>query len=64
MSVKHGRVVVTPDQDQPYKVIIEHEGDQFTEHPVQSVREGEDLIRQISGAKAKPDQLREWNPLM
>lgn len=62
--MKYGRVVLTPDEDHPYKVVLEHEGDQFSEHPVQSVREGEELIRQRSGAKPKPDRLREWNPLM
>lgn len=45
MRVTHGRVVLTRHQEQPYKVVMEHEDGENTEFPVRSIREGEDLIR-------------------
>jgi hypothetical protein len=45
MSVTGGRVVVTPGQAQPYKVVLEHDRTSDTEHPVSTVSEGEIYIR-------------------
>ncbi len=45
MRVRQGRVVITPGQKQSYKVVLEHECGERTEHPVRTIREGEDLIR-------------------
>ncbi|MEA3051440.1 MAG: hypothetical protein QOG72_343 [Sphingomonadales bacterium] len=45
MSVTGGRVVVTPGEAQPYKVVLEHERTNDTEHPVATVSEGELYIR-------------------
>jgi hypothetical protein len=45
MAVTGGRVVVTPGEAKPYKVVLEHEQSNDTEHPVSSVREGEAFIR-------------------
>lgn len=46
MAATRGHVVLTPDQTEPYKVILEHEGSPDTERPVSTVREGEGLIKQ------------------
>ncbi|MEA2998912.1 MAG: hypothetical protein QOH04_3252 [Sphingomonadales bacterium] len=45
MTVTGGRVVVTPGEAQPYKVVLEHEQTNDTEHPVATVSEGEVYIR-------------------
>jgi hypothetical protein len=45
MAATSGRVVVTPEQIQPYKVVLEHAHSNDTEHAVASVREGEAIIR-------------------
>jgi hypothetical protein len=45
MTVTGGRVVVTPGEAQPYKVVLEHEKTNDTEHPVATVSEGELYIR-------------------
>ena len=45
MRTTRGRVVITPGQKQHYKIVLEHEDGEITEHPVATIREGEDLIR-------------------
>jgi hypothetical protein len=45
MTVTGGRVVVTPGEAQPYKVVLQHERTDDTEHPVSTVSEGEIYIR-------------------
>jgi hypothetical protein len=45
MGVTGGRLVVTPGEARPYKVVLEHEPGGDTEHPVGTVREGELYIR-------------------
>ena len=45
MRVRGGRVVLTPGQEHPYKVVFDTEEGQCVEHPVASVREGEELIK-------------------
>lgn len=50
MTVTGGRVVVTPRERQPYKVVLEHEGTTDTEHPVSTVSEGEVYIRSMRPA--------------
>jgi hypothetical protein len=45
MTVTGGRVVRTPGEAQPYKVVLEHEQTHDTEHPVSTVSEGEIYIR-------------------
>jgi hypothetical protein len=55
-------VVKTPDEEQPYKVVLQHEGESAdSEHPVSTVRAGELLIRQKSPPRAVPETMREWN---
>lgn len=57
-----GRVVMTPGEEQPYKVVLEHaDGLADSEHPVGSVRDGELLIRRRSPAPPRPETMREWN---
>jgi hypothetical protein len=45
MRTTRGHVVITPGQKKPYKTVLEHEDGEITEHPVDTIREGEDLIR-------------------
>lgn len=45
MTVTGGRVVMTPGEVEPYKVVLEHAQTNDTEHAVASMREGEALIR-------------------
>jgi hypothetical protein len=45
MTVTSGRVVVTPGEVKPYKVVLEHARTNDTEHAVATVREGEAFIR-------------------
>jgi hypothetical protein len=40
-----GRVVITPEGKAPYKVVLQYFDGEQTEHPFQTVREGEDFIR-------------------
>ena len=44
-DVAHGRVVITPDGEQPYKVEFRLGSRIVAEHAVATVREGEALIR-------------------
>jgi hypothetical protein len=41
-----GRVVITPGEQHPYKVVFRIGERTLSEHPVPTVREGEALIRQ------------------
>jgi hypothetical protein len=43
--VQGGRVVVTPEAEAPYKVVLQYFDGEETEHPFYTVREGEDSIR-------------------
>ena len=40
-----GRVVITPEAEAPYKVVLQYFEHEDTEHPFQTVREAEDFIR-------------------
>ena len=44
-EVASGRVLLTPDGPQPYKVDFHLGGKILAEHPVPTIREGEALIR-------------------
>jgi hypothetical protein len=46
MTATRGHVVRTPGEEEPYKVVLEHEGSKDTEQPVPTMREGEELIKQ------------------
>ena len=43
---KGGRVVLTPDEKRPYKVVLDHEYGGTWEFPVATIQEGEALIRE------------------
>jgi hypothetical protein len=43
--VQGGRVVVTPEAEAPYKVVLQYFDGEETEHPFHTVREGEDFVR-------------------
>ena len=45
MRVKGGHIVLTPGQEQPYKVVLDYEWGEHSEHPVATVCAGEALIR-------------------
>lgn len=55
MSAKKGRVVRTPTEAEPYKVVLEHEVGKDTEHAVSTIREGEALIRSETPAPPERD---------
>jgi hypothetical protein len=56
-----GRVVITPGEEHPYKVVFKLGEQVLSEHPVPTVREGEVLIRhqlahlQFTTVEERPD---------
>jgi hypothetical protein len=59
MSATGGRVVRTPHEAHPYKVVLQHEHAQDSEHPVATMREGEALIRAESPKPPRADVSRD-----
>jgi hypothetical protein len=45
MAVTGGRMVVTPEEIQPYKVVLEHAHTNDSEHAFATMREGEAFFR-------------------
>lgn len=60
-EVAHGRVIITPGEPQPYKVVFRLGDRVLSETPVPTVREGEALIRselahiQFTARQERPD---------
>lgn len=54
MLLKNSRIVVTPGEKQPYKVVLERETKGVSEHPVSTMREGEALIRDNEPTRPSP----------
>jgi hypothetical protein len=50
---KLGQIVLTPREDLPYRVVLKREG-RLIEHPVATIREGEEFIRQ--NLRLNPEQ--------
>ena len=59
MSADRGRVVQTPSDAKPYKVVLEREHAADSEHPVSTIREGEDMIRHETPTPPKRDTSRD-----
>ncbi len=59
MAATRGRVVQTPTKEKPYKVVLEHEGGVDTEEGVETMREGEALIRQETPTPPERDASRD-----
>lgn len=57
MAANSGRIVQTPTKKKPYKVVLEHEGSVDTEQGVETMREGEALIREETPTPPKPNTL-------
>lgn len=57
MGIIGGRIVRTPTEAKPYKVVLEYDGAQSLEYPVASVREGESLIREKTPPSSKADSM-------
>jgi hypothetical protein len=55
MVATRGHVVLTPDEDLPYKIVLEHDDGENTEQPVSTVREGEALITGATPAPPEPN---------
>lgn len=55
MGATSGRIVHTPDEKKPYKVVLEHEPGESTEHPVWTMLEGEALIMRETPKPPKRD---------
>jgi hypothetical protein len=63
MLAIRGRIIQTPTMEKPYKVILEQQGGEETEHPVSTIREGEALIRSESPPVPARDTLRDQSLL-
>lgn len=61
MAIICGRIVKTPDQNKPYKVVLEHERDGVLEYPVSTIREGEALIRETCEFRIERPKLDGWH---
>ena len=59
MAAIRGRIVQTPGEDKPYKVVLEHEEGEVTEHPVATMREGEELIKRHTPTPPKRNKSRD-----
>jgi hypothetical protein len=59
MTATRGRVVRTPTKKKPYKVVLEHEGSVPTEEGVDTMREGEALIREETSTPPGRDKSRD-----
>ena len=55
-----GRVVMTPEEELPYKVVLQHEDGADSEHEVATVQAGEKMIREQLPAAPAPELLRQW----
>jgi hypothetical protein len=62
MAETTGRVVTTPDEPKPYKVVLDHERQKDTELPVATVREGEALLKEKGATPPKAPEHDSWNP--
>jgi hypothetical protein len=45
MAIIGGRIVIDRQGEYPYKLVLQHEPPDTSEHPVASVREGEAILR-------------------
>jgi hypothetical protein len=61
MAVIEGHIVRTPGEKLPYKVVLLREGNQVSEHPVASIREGEALIRDRLPQPLQPQTQDDWH---
>ena len=61
MNERRSRIVLTPGEEHPYKVVLELGEAGSSEHPVDTIREGEALIRANSPVPPPPkvEKLRE-----
>ncbi|WP_375428927.1 hypothetical protein [uncultured Sphingomonas sp.] len=59
MATTRGRIVQTPLKKKPYKVVLEHGGGTDTEEGVETMREGEALIREEMPAPPERDTSRD-----
>ena len=58
-SATRGRIVRTPAETKPYKVVMEHADRGDSAHPVATMAEGESLIRQQMPRPAARDTSRD-----
>jgi hypothetical protein len=59
VAATRGRVVQTPTKDKPYKVVLEHDDSPDTEQGVNTMREGEALIRKGTPRPPRRDTSRD-----
>lgn len=62
IAARAGHIVQTPGEDQPYKVILEHEDGTSSEHACTSMREGEAFIRRNTPKPIARDTSRDRGP--
>ena len=56
MPFVSGRIVVTPDEPQPYKVVLRYGRQNIREQPVATIGDGERILAEAQGAKDKASQ--------
>lgn len=61
-SATRGHVIKTPHDEEPYKVVLEHEEHPDSGHPVSFVQDGEELIREVTPTAPKKPRADSWNP--
>jgi hypothetical protein len=59
MAANRGHIVLTPKKGKPYKVVLEHEQGENTEHPVSTMREGEAFISEHTPPAPERDTSRD-----
>lgn len=59
MAATRGRIVKTPTKGKPYKVVLEHAGSADTDQAVETMREGEALIREETPTPPERDTSRD-----
>jgi hypothetical protein len=71
VRVSSGRVVLTRDEQQPYKVVLDFEDGGVSEHRVRTMQEAEAMIRQrllppvpfeVDRLRCSPDGYSSQNP--
>lgn len=61
-EARQGRIVQTPSEAQPYKVVLQDHRGVETEHPFSTVKEAEAFIRSKTPAPPKWDKSRDQPP--
>ena len=61
-NARQGRIVQTPGEAQPYKVVLQDHRGLETEHPFSTMKEAEAFIRSKTSAPPRRDRSRDQPP--